>query len=65
MLAAVFVSDAEPLLIEDVKRTEPRPRDVVVELGASGICGADLSLQSPKMSNARRCEHPQQGRRFR
>jgi S-(hydroxymethyl)glutathione dehydrogenase/alcohol dehydrogenase len=50
MRAAVFVKDNEPLLIEDVKPAEPGPRDVVVELGASGICHTDLSVQSGRMS---------------
>jgi len=51
MRAAVFVKDAEPLLIENVTPAEPGPRDVVVELGASGICHTDLTVQSGRMSH--------------
>lgn len=50
MRAAVFVKDAEPLSIENVTPAEPGPRDVVVELGASGICHTDLTVQSGRMS---------------
>lgn len=50
MRAAVFVKDNEPLSLENVNPAEPGPRDVVIEMGASGICGTDLSVQSGKIS---------------
>jgi S-(hydroxymethyl)glutathione dehydrogenase/alcohol dehydrogenase len=50
MRAAVYVKDNEPLSIENVVPAEPGPRDVVIELGASGICHTDLSIQSGQMS---------------
>jgi S-(hydroxymethyl)glutathione dehydrogenase/alcohol dehydrogenase len=42
--AAVFVGIDQPLTIENVKPTEPGPRDVIVEVGASGVCHSDLSI---------------------
>jgi S-(hydroxymethyl)glutathione dehydrogenase/alcohol dehydrogenase len=44
MRAAVFVGTDQPLAIEDVKPAPPGPQDVVVEIGASGVCHSDLSL---------------------
>lgn len=44
MRAAVFVGNNEPLSIEDVEPAPPGPRDVVVEIGASGVCHSDLSI---------------------
>lgn len=44
MRAAVYVGDATTLAIEDVKPNPPGPRDVVVEIGASGVCHSDLSI---------------------
>ena len=35
-----------PLTIENVEPTPPGPRDVVVQLGASGVCHSDLSLKN-------------------
>lgn len=46
MRAALFVGPNQPLSIEDVKPAEPGPTDVVVEIGASGVCHSDLSAQS-------------------
>src|SRR6476661_6566746 len=43
MRVAMFVGTGEPLEIEDVEPAAPGPRDVVVELGASGVCHSDLS----------------------
>jgi S-(hydroxymethyl)glutathione dehydrogenase / alcohol dehydrogenase len=42
--AALFVGTDQPLSIEDVKPAPPGPQDVVVEIGASGVCHSDLSL---------------------
>jgi S-(hydroxymethyl)glutathione dehydrogenase/alcohol dehydrogenase len=46
MRAAMFVETGKPLVIEDVEPAAPGPRDVVVELGASGVCHSDLSLKN-------------------
>jgi S-(hydroxymethyl)glutathione dehydrogenase/alcohol dehydrogenase len=44
MRAAVYVGDATTLAIEELKPNPPGPRDVVVEIGASGVCHSDLSI---------------------
>lgn len=44
MKAAMFVGDAAHLPVEDVKPNPPGPRDVVVEVEASGVCHSDLSI---------------------
>lgn len=44
MRAACFVAKGEPLVVEDVTVLPPGPRDVVVELAASGVCHTDLSV---------------------
>lgn len=46
MRAAVFVETGGPLSIENVEPAPPGPRDVVVDLGASGVCHSDLSLKN-------------------
>ena len=46
MRAALFTETGGPLTIEDLEPTAPGPRDVVVELGASGVCHSDLSLKN-------------------
>lgn len=46
MRAAVFTETGGPLSIEDVEPAPPGPRDVVVRLGASGVCHSDLSLKN-------------------
>ncbi len=46
MKAAMFVGIGEPLAIEDVTPTAPGPTDVVVQLGASGVCHSDLSIKN-------------------
>lgn len=43
MRAAVFVG-TEQLAIENVTPADPGPRDVVIEVGASGVCHSDLSI---------------------
>jgi S-(hydroxymethyl)glutathione dehydrogenase/alcohol dehydrogenase len=43
MRAAIFVGE-DDLAIEDVTPTDPGPRDVVVRVGASGVCHSDLSV---------------------
>ena len=42
MKAAVFHAAHQPLEIEDVQIDEPRGREVLVRLVASGVCGSDL-----------------------
>jgi len=44
MRAALFTGTDQPLSIEDVTPSPPGPRDVVVEIGASGVCHSDVSL---------------------
>ena len=46
MRAAVFVETGGPLAIEDIEPAPPGPRDVVVQLGASGVCHSDLSIKN-------------------
>jgi len=46
MLAAMFVETGGPLVIEDLEPAPPGPRDVIVQLGASGVCHSDLSLKN-------------------
>jgi S-(hydroxymethyl)glutathione dehydrogenase/alcohol dehydrogenase len=46
MRAAVFTETGGPLSIEELEPSPPGPRDVVVELGASGVCHSDLSLKN-------------------
>ncbi len=46
MRAAMFTETGGPLTIENVEPTPPGPRDVVVKLGASGVCHSDLSLKN-------------------
>jgi S-(hydroxymethyl)glutathione dehydrogenase/alcohol dehydrogenase len=44
MKAALYLGDATRLALEQVKPDPPGPRDVVVEVGASGVCHSDLSI---------------------
>lgn len=44
MKAAVYVGDPKSLAIEELKPNPPGPRDVVLEIGASGVCHSDLSI---------------------
>lgn len=44
MRAAIFVGQDQPLAVEDVDAAAPGPRDVVVRVGASGVCHSDLSV---------------------
>ena len=46
MRAAMFVETGGPLVIEDLEPAPPGPRDVIVQLGASGVCHSDLSLKN-------------------
>lgn len=46
MRAAMFVEVGGDLVIEDVTPSAPGPRDVVVQLGASGVCHSDLSIKN-------------------
>src|SRR5436190_3857223 len=46
MRAAVFVETGGPLVIEDLEPAPPGPRDVIVQLDASGVCHSDLSLKN-------------------
>ncbi|MCU1372936.1 MAG: Alcohol dehydrogenase zinc-binding domain protein [Actinomycetia bacterium] len=44
MRAAIFVGQDQPASIEDVTPVDPGPGDVVVRIGASGVCHSDLSV---------------------
>jgi S-(hydroxymethyl)glutathione dehydrogenase/alcohol dehydrogenase len=44
MKAAVYAGNDQALSIEKVQPAPPGPRDVVVEIGASGVCHSDLSI---------------------
>src|SRR5947199_9133615 len=44
MKAAVYVGESTALSLEQVKPNPPGRRDVVVEVGASGVCHSDLSI---------------------
>jgi S-(hydroxymethyl)glutathione dehydrogenase/alcohol dehydrogenase len=44
MKAAVFVGVSEPVSVEEITPLDPGPNDVVVRLGASGVCHSDLSF---------------------
>ena len=46
MRAAVFTETGGDLVIENLEPTPPGPRDVIVQLGASGVCHSDLSLKN-------------------
>jgi S-(hydroxymethyl)glutathione dehydrogenase / alcohol dehydrogenase len=46
MRAAMFVETGKDLVIENVEPAPPGPRDVIVQLGASGVCHSDLSLKN-------------------
>ena len=46
MRAVVFTGDSKLELIEFPDPT-PGPRDVVLEIKASGMCGSDLKLYRP------------------
>jgi S-(hydroxymethyl)glutathione dehydrogenase/alcohol dehydrogenase len=42
--AAIFVGQDQPPSVEDVTPVDPGPGDVVVRIGASGVCHSDLSV---------------------
>jgi S-(hydroxymethyl)glutathione dehydrogenase/alcohol dehydrogenase len=44
MRGALFVGQDEPLVIEPLDPLPPGPKDVVVRVGASGVCHSDLSV---------------------
>ena len=44
MRAAIFVGQEQPLSVEDLEAPPPGPTDVVVRVGASGVCHSDLSV---------------------
>jgi len=46
MRAAIFTEVNEPLVVEDVTLAEPGPSDVIVNIGASGVCHSDLSFMN-------------------
>ena len=46
MRAAIFTEVDQPLVIEDVTLAEPGPSDVIVNIGASGVCHSDLSFMN-------------------
>ena len=52
MRAAIFVGSPE-LSVEEVTPIDPGPRDVIVRIGASGVCHSDVSV-----TERRRCRIP-------
>lgn len=44
MKAAVLREYGSPMSVEDVELLEPGPRDVVVQVAASGVCHTDMNL---------------------
>ena len=44
MRAAVYVGDPKTLAIENLNPTPPGPKDIIVEITASGVCHSDLSI---------------------
>jgi len=44
MKGAVYVGDAKSLSLEQLKPNPPGPRDVIIEVRASGVCHSDLSI---------------------
>jgi S-(hydroxymethyl)glutathione dehydrogenase/alcohol dehydrogenase len=48
MRAAVHTAVGEPLVIENLTLGPLRPHDVVVRVGASGVCHSDLDVQQGK-----------------
>ena len=44
MRAAIFTGPEQPLSVEEVTPQPPGPEDVVVRVGASGVCHSDLSI---------------------
>ena len=44
MRAAIFVEPNGDMVVEDVTPTDPGPRDVIVQVTASGVCHSDLSV---------------------
>ena len=51
--AGVFATETGgPLTIEDVEPGPVGPRDVVVEIGASGVCHSDLSITNGYVPHA-------------
>src|SRR5215218_4530388 len=46
MRAAVYVEQDQPLVVEELTALDPGPSDVVVQIGASGVCHSDLSVSN-------------------
>jgi S-(hydroxymethyl)glutathione dehydrogenase / alcohol dehydrogenase len=46
MKAAVYVGQDQPLAIEELDPVDPGPSDVVINVGASGVCHSDLSVMN-------------------
>ena len=44
MRAAIFVGEGKPLAVEDVTPLPAGPKDVTVQVLASGVCHSDLSI---------------------
>jgi Zn-dependent alcohol dehydrogenase len=47
--AAVLYNFGEPLKIDSLELWAPNPDEVVVKMGASGVCHSDLSVQQAKL----------------
>ena len=42
--AALFTAVGSPMTLAEITIDEPGPQDVVVRVGAAGICGSDLHV---------------------
>ena len=40
--AAVFTGESDPLEIRKINVPEPNPNELLLKVGACGICGSDL-----------------------
>jgi S-(hydroxymethyl)glutathione dehydrogenase/alcohol dehydrogenase len=44
MRGALYTAENQPLTVEDLDALPPGPRDVVIQIGASGVCHTDVSV---------------------
>lgn len=47
--AAIFTGQESPLRIEDIELPDPSPTEVVLRMGAAGVCHTDLSVRTGQM----------------
>lgn len=60
--AAIDINFNEPLIIDEIVLSDPKPEQVIVKLYASGICGSQLfNLQHPKVTRPQLLGHEATG----